>query len=152
MRDKDTILLEKAYVKLNEEVSGEEIRFSPEFPKEVVDGIRKKITMALRVLALIAKERADIPRYIEAMSEEEINDGKKHGAGHGIAIPRRGIVKINPHMSQVNILLNFVHEMAHTLLPDASEWAVDVLTDKVAREVKIPFEGSHYSSYKKSGD
>lgn len=80
------------------------------------------------------------PKVVYCMTDKEIAEGEKVGAGHGIFI-EPDTIKINPYMNPLNILLNYVHEHLHMAFPDASEDLVDALTEIVAVRMGMIWKG-----------
>ncbi len=74
--------------------------------------------------------------FIGCMSEAEITEGAKVGAGHGIYIPP-GTVNVNPGMDDIGVVLNWVHENIHNAAPQATENLVDHLTEMVAYQMGL---------------
>ena len=94
------------------------------------------------------------------MTKEEIEEGKKVGAGHGLYIPPN-LIKINAEMPSELIFLNFIHENIHHAFPDLHEKAVDILTAYVGCQFDIGrriygkgcdfLEGLNGEKYRKMG-
>ena len=112
------------------------ICFNECFDEEKIKEISCQIIGVNEKLLDLAREPIELPRTVECMSEKEIAEGLKVGGGHGLFIAPNTI-KINPHMGPTGILLNYIHENIHFILPDASENLVDHLTDLVAYQLKI---------------
>lgn len=106
------------------------------FDEEKVKEISRQIIKVNEKILDLAREPIELPKTIECMSEKEIAEGLKVGGGHGLFIAPETI-KINPHMSSIGIMLNYIHENIHYVLPDASENLVDHLTDLVAYQLKL---------------
>ena len=114
----------------------ERTEFASCFPREKIKKIEHLIPEANEKIRELAKGDIKLPEKIECLSAEEIQHYEKVGAGHGLFVPPKTI-KINPYMSETGILLNYIHENIHYVLPSADENLVDFLTDFVAYQVKI---------------
>jgi hypothetical protein len=109
------------------------------FDKDDANAIRD---IADQVYSEIRKLRREpikqFPVDIECLTDEEIDYyWKKHGAGHGLYLRDQNLIKINPYMSKLGILLNFVHENLHHGLPELAEKPVDILTTYVGCQVGL---------------
>ena len=117
-------------------VRNDVVEFDTCFPKEKIEKIQDKVLESQKYIKMLAREEVELPQWIECMSEEEIREGEKVGAGHGMyRFP--DTIKINPHMSSQGILLNYIHENVHHVSPDASENLVDHLTDLIAYQMEL---------------
>ncbi len=112
------------------------VEFDTCFSKEKIEKIQDKISESHKYIKMMSREETELPQWIECMSEEEIIEGEKVGAGHGMyRFP--DTIKINPHMSPGGILCNYIHENIHYVLPNASENLVDHLTDLIAYQMEL---------------
>lgn len=112
------------------------VEFDTCFPMEKIEKIQDKASESHKYIKMLGKEDVELPKRVECMSEEEIREGEKEGAGHGMyRFP--DTIKINPHMSSQGILLNYIHENVHHVLPDASENLVDHLTDLICYQMDL---------------
>ena len=117
-------------------VKSDTVEFDTCFPREKIEKIQDKALESHKYIKMMAREEIEMLRWVECMSEEEIQEGEKVGAGHGMyRFP--DICKINPHMSSQGILLNYIHENVHHVLPDASENLVDHLTDLISYQMEL---------------
>ena len=112
------------------------VRFKECFPTSKISEIEGRIPAAKKFILGLLDEPAELIDDIECMSDAEIEEGLRLGGGHGLYLEPKTI-KINPHMSSVAILLNYIHENIHHVLPEASENLVDHLTDLVAYQMGI---------------
>jgi len=112
------------------------VEFASCFSREKIEKIQDSISESQKYLKMLSREETELPQKVECMSEEEIREGEKVGAGHGLyRFP--DTIKINPHMSEGGILGNYIHENVHHLLPNASENLVDHITDLIAYQMKL---------------
>lgn len=117
--------------------NSDNVEFSECFDKAKIKEIQELIEKANIKLMEFVTEKIDLPGRIDCMSDEEIEVCSALDGGHGLFI-HPDIIKINPYMSPVGILLNYIHENIHCIFPKASENLVDFLTDLVAYQLKIP--------------
>ena len=110
--------------------------FNECFDEEKIKEISCSVMKANEKILDLTGQPIQLPKQVQCMNEQEIKEGAKVGAGHGLFIPPNTI-KINPNMSPDGILLNYIHENIHYVLPEASENLVDHLTDLVAYQLKI---------------
>ena len=110
--------------------------FASCFPREKIEKIQDTVSKSRKYIKMLSKEDAELPRRVECMTMEEIQEGEKVGAGHGLYI-FPDTIKINPHMSEGAILCNYIHENIHHVLPNASENLVDHLTDLIAYQMAL---------------
>lgn len=111
--------------------------FAECFDKGKIAEIQELVAKANIKLMELAKEKVELPKRVECMSDEEIEEYSRLGAGHGLFIPP-DVIKVNPYMSSVGILLNYIHENIHYIFPNASENLVDYLTELIAYQLKLP--------------
>ncbi len=112
------------------------VEFGSCFSKEKIEKIAPKVEEAQKYIKMLAREDVELPQRIDCMTVEDIKEGEKLGGGHGEYISP-DTIKINPFMDDLGILLNYIHENIHHVLPDASENLVDHLTDLVAFQMKL---------------
>lgn len=117
-------------------VRNDAVEFDTCFPKEKIEKIQDKALESHKYIKMLSREEVELPPWVECMSEEEIREGEKVGAGHGMyCFP--DTIKINPRMSSQGILLNYIHENVHHVAPWASENLVDHLTDLIAYQMDL---------------
>lgn len=112
------------------------VEFGACFPKDKIDRITDKVMESQRYIKMLTSTDIDLPQRIDCMTIEDIKEGERLGGGHGEYIAP-GTIKINPFMDDTGILLNYIHENIHHVLPNASENLVDHLTDLVAFQMKL---------------
>jgi hypothetical protein len=113
------------------------VEFAECFEKSKIDEICDLISKANIKLMELIKEKVELPKRIECMSDVEIETGSALGGGHGLFVSP-STIKINPYMSSIGILLNYIHENIHCIFPNASENLVEYLTELIAYQLKIP--------------
>ncbi len=130
---------------------GEEAESGPEervawescFDAEKIEIIEPYIGPMQKWIETKAGRDVDFPDFVYCMTEEEIAEGEKVGAGHGLAI-YPDIVKVNPDMDPLHIALNHGHEILHLVFPqeagesdDDYEARIDRLTLEMGRDVGL---------------
>jgi len=112
--------------------NGQQIKFDKCFNPEKIKEFQQKVPKMIEEIRKLTKmELKDFPKKIECMTPAEIKAGELRGAGHGLYIPRKKIIKINPSMDSKAIALNFIHENLHHALPELSEKVIDILTTHI---------------------
>lgn len=112
-----------------------DVEFDPCFDSTKIRMIERHIPGAQVNIRELVKIEVKLPERIECLSDEEIAFYAKRDGGHGLYAD--GTIRINPHMTPRGILLNYIHENIHHVLPDASENLVDHLTDLVAYQMNL---------------
>lgn len=112
------------------------VEFGLCFSKEKIEKIAPKVEEAQKYIKMLTSTDVELPQKIDCMTMEDIQEGEKCGGGHGEYIAP-DTIKINPLMDNLGILLNYIHENIHHVLPGASENLVDHLTDLVAFQMKL---------------
>jgi hypothetical protein len=95
--------------------------FNPCFSSRKIDTFRRLIPKTYRVMEELFDRETDWPDLIEAMTLEEVREGKKQGKGHGLYFPVEKRIKLNHRMSALALYLNFIHENAHHIMPELSD-------------------------------
>jgi len=112
------------------------VEFGLCFAKERIERIADKVEESQKYIKMLSGKDVELPQKIDCMTLKDIEDGRIAGGGHGEFIPPNTI-KINPFMDDLGVLLNYIHENIHYVLPSASENLVDHLTDLVAFQMKL---------------
>lgn len=123
-------------VKLEKRLERQTVKFDKSFDDKEIAKIRHRLPEAERLILAITKRDVSLPKKIKGMSDKEIQKYKGTGGGHGLFIPP-DTIKINPHMDSNGILLNYIHENIHFVLPNARENVVDYLTESIAFQMKL---------------
>lgn len=111
------------------------IEFDACFSREKIKEIQDKASESHKYIKMLSQEKI-LPQRVDCMTAEEIQEGEKVGGGHGLyRFP--DTIKINPHMDSTGILLNYIHENVHHVLPNASENLVDHLTDLISYQMEL---------------
>jgi len=136
-RGRTSSLLDKALTPASQ------ITFSIRFDKKKVGRIQSSLRELPRIFAQVTDQQPQLPRHVCAMSAEEVRLSRKvrSDAGHGMYDAITDTIKVNPHMSADNILLNVIHEMIHADLPWLLEYEVDQLSEKIFRRVRPTGDG-----------
>jgi len=111
------------------------VEFDPCFNPAKIRKIESRIPVAQVNVRELVKIKVELPGRIECLSDEEIAFYAKRDGGHGLYAD--GTIRLNPHMTSRGILLNYIHENIHHVLPDASENLVDHLTDLIAYQTAL---------------
>lgn len=114
------------------------IRFDDCFDREQVKEVARRLPATYRALNELAPWRKDKwPRRVRCMTEKEIINGRKRGAGHGYTYGGDSkSIWLNPHMNTLGLWLVFIHENLHHAFPDATEHELNnVLVPWVYRKV-----------------
>lgn len=112
------------------------VRFDVCFDKDKIDEYRPLIPETYQVMEELAGRSVKWPNRIECMTPEQIREGRRFGAGHGLYLISQRRIFVNASMSARNIFLNFIHENLHHALPSASERKIDRLTPQVYHRVR----------------
>lgn len=112
-------------------------------PEEKLHQIRHLVPRAVAEIRKVQQPGTRLPTVCRAMTDEEIREGRQvrgpgheGGAGHGLYDGQT--VAVNTSMSPLNILLNIIHELLHSALPDIHEVEIDRLTDEIMDKLNAP--------------
>lgn len=107
---------------------GHRIYFEPCFPRAKLQSLIVTLPRTFEVLNSITDWKVKWPTTVRCMTDSEIRQGRKRGAGHGYTHTRChpdsggcDTIWMNHYMTAQGYWLVFTHENLHHAFPDASE-------------------------------